>query len=78
MSNNTFGNTIGRALGYSAAATIHGACVAATYTGQFGQDIMTGTAESYTEHKARLAMTRGVVGNTPIPSIAIKTKRQAA
>ena len=54
----TFGLTIGRALGRTAATAVHGAAVAATYTGNFGKDVATGSALAYTEHSLRLAAQR--------------------
>lgn len=50
--------TIGRGIGYAAAATAHGAIVAANSTGQFGKDLATGTTTGYADHKERLAALR--------------------
>lgn len=57
-SSTSFGIKLGRGLGYAAAATVHGAAVAATATGKFGADVVTGTTTGYTDHSARLAAIR--------------------
>lgn len=54
----TFGASIGRALGATAAYTVHTGAVAASYTGRFGKDIATGAVESYADNSLRLAALR--------------------
>ena len=71
----TFATKFGRAIGYSAAATAHGACVAATYTGQFGKDVVAGTSAGYVDHSVRLAELRAKARPT---SIAIQVVVPAA
>lgn len=77
----SFGVSIGRAIGYSAAAVAHGAAVSVKATGQFGADVITGTTEGYGEHAERFAAIRAQVrASRPAPrpaSIAIKTKATA-
>lgn len=76
-STSTFGLTIGRAIGRSTATIAHGACVAASYTGQFGKDVASGTVTAHVEHSARFAAIRaGAVAQRPI-SVAIVPKRKA-
>ena len=58
MTNKTFGHSVGRALGYSAAAVVHGAVSTAQYTGRFGADVASGASESYAENAARFAAMR--------------------
>ena len=74
-SSTSFGIKLGRGLGYAAAATVHGAAVAATATGKFGADVVTGTTTGYTDHSERLAAIRA--GMTPklIASKAPKAKK---
>ena len=84
----TFGITLGNALGRTAATLGHAACATANYTGQFGQDVMTGTVESYVVHSERLAAVRAEARRArPMTSAAvaepmvagpIKAKRVAA
>ena len=64
-------NTIGRSIGYAAAASVHGACVVASSTGQFGKDMATGTKEGYVDHSARLAALRATRTALPAASIAM-------
>ena len=64
----TIAITIGRAIGSSAAHVVHGTCVAASYTGQFGKDLVAGTASGYVDNAARLADLRAA---RPARSIAI-------
>ena len=49
MTTSTIGKTIGAAIGKSAAYTAHGAIRVAQGTGRFGQDVLAGAAEGYTE-----------------------------
>lgn len=63
----TIGKTIGSALGKGAAYTAHGAIRAAQGTGRFGQDVLAGAAEGYTEKAAELSAQR----------LAIAAQRQA-
>lgn len=60
--------TIGRGIGYAAAATAHGAIVAANASGQFGKDVITGTQAGYADHSARLAELRA---NRPAPTAMV-------
>lgn len=73
----SFGVSIGRAIGYSAAAVAHGAAVSVKATGQFGADVVAGTTEGYTEHAARFAALRMEVAKARPASIAIKAKATA-
>lgn len=68
----SIGNTIGRGIGYSAAALVHGAAVAATATGQFGKDVATGSTQAYAEHSVRLANLRKVAAAQRPAAIAIQ------
>lgn len=54
----TFGASIGKAVGTSAAYALHGAATAVSYTGRFGADIATGAATGYVETNTRLAAQR--------------------
>lgn len=74
----TFGLTIGRALGRAAATTVHAGAVAASYTGNFGKDIATGTSLAYTEHSARLATLRLAAAAARPASIAITPRKARA
>lgn len=74
----TFGLTIGRALGRVAATTVHAGAVAATYTGNFGKDVATGTSLSYAEHSARLATLRLAAASARPASIAITPRKARA
>ena len=66
----SFGIKLGRGLGYAAAATVHGAAVAATATGKFGADVVTGTTTGYTDHSERLAAIRaGMTKVVPAPKV---------
>lgn len=69
----SIGNTLGRAIGYTAAAAVHGACATASATGRFGQDLMVGTTEAYSEHSERLALARAAVARARESGIAIET-----
>lgn len=73
----SLGLKLGRGLGYAAAATVHGASVAVTATGQFGADVVAGTAAGYTDHSARLAALRAQTKLVRPASIAIKTASKA-
>lgn len=73
----TVGNTIGRAIGYSAAATVNAAVVATKATGRFGEDIVSGTTTAYVEHSARFASLRAEHNQQRSISVAIVPKRQA-
>lgn len=67
----TFGITLGHALGRTAATLGHAACATANYTGQFGQDVMAGTVESYVTHSERLAAVRAAARNArPMTTLA--------
>lgn len=68
---------LGRAVGYSAAAVAHGACVAASYTGQFGSDLVSSTASSYASNTERLAAQRAQFKAKPL-SIKVSTVRAKA
>lgn len=57
----SFGNSVGRAIGYTAAATVNATVVAAKATGRFGQDVIDGTTDGYAEHAARFAAQRELV-----------------
>ena len=70
----TIGITIGRAVGRSAATIVHAGAVAATYTGQLGADLATGTVLAYGEHSARLATLRLAALQQRTQSIAIVAK----
>ncbi|MDP2323509.1 MAG: hypothetical protein Q8N51_05710 [Gammaproteobacteria bacterium] len=82
-STTSFGNTIGRAVGYSAAALAHGAAVSVNATGRFGRDVVLGTTEGYVEHSERFATLRlaalnGAPMTSPIvPKRAIKVAVKA-
>lgn len=64
MSNTTtaartsFGLTIGRALGHSAAYAAHGAIRAGQMTGQFGKDVAAGAGAAYAEKSEQLRIQR--------------------
>lgn len=76
-SSKSFGLTIGRGIGYSAAAVVHGTAVAVKATGQFGADVVAGTTDGYAEHSARLAALRASLPVTRPASIAIKRSAKA-
>lgn len=72
--------TIGRGIGYAAAATAHGAIVAANASGQFGKDVIAGTQAGYADHSARLAELRAnrpVAQAIAIEPVAPKARRTA-
>ena len=75
----TFANSIGRAIGASAAYTAHAASVSVKATGKFGTGLVDGTVDGYAEHSVRLAAQRKLayasVGKPK--SIAIVIKRKA-
>lgn len=71
----SFAISLGRGIGYSAAAVAHGAVVATRATGQFGADVVTGTTEGYIEHSERFAAVRAQVAAQRTQSIAINVKR---
>jgi len=74
----TVGNKIGRAIGYTAAATVNASVVAAKATGRFGQDVINGTTEGYAEHSARFAAQRELVyGHNTIAVAIVKPTRRA-
>ena len=75
----SFGVSIGRAIGYSAAAVAHGAACSVKATGQFGADVVAGTTTGYVEHSERFAALRKEANAArPAPrSIAIKTRATA-
>ena len=73
----SFGVSIGRAIGYSAAAVAHGAAVSVKATGQFGADVVTGTTTGYAEHAERFAAIRKGIAAPRPASIAIKTRARA-
>jgi len=85
-STSTFGLTIGRALGRTAATAVHAGAVAATYTGNFGKDVATGSVEAYAEHSLRLAAQREAAKAArtfapiaaPRPTRSIKVARATA
>lgn len=70
------GNTIGRAIGYTAAATVNAAVVTAKATGRFGEDVVLGTTTGYAEHSARFAALRAEIAAQRPASIAITVKRR--
>ena len=72
----SFALSLGRGIGYTGAAVVHGAVVATRATGKFGADVVTGTTEGYADHSARLAAVRA--GMTAPKSIAIKVTRAKA
>ena len=78
----TFANSIGRAIGASAAYTAHAAAVSVKSTGKFGAGVVNGTADGYAEHSARLAAQRklayGAAGKPKSIAIAVKRKAVAA
>lgn len=63
QAHNTFGSTIGRALGNAAAYTVHGAVSAAQYTGRFGQDVCAGATEQYAAKSGELAARRAALAS---------------
>lgn len=67
--NTTIGTTIGRAIGASAAYVGHGAIQAASYTGQFGRDVVAGTREGYQAKASELAAARAGLGYTPVKRV---------
>ena len=73
----SFGITLGRGIGYSAAAVAHGTAVAVKATGQFGADVVAGTTDGYVEHSERFAAMRAQIAGQRTKSIAINVKRQA-
>ena len=74
----TFGMSIGRAIGYTRAASVHAGSVAITYTGNFGADVATGANAAYVEHSARLAALRLATAGARPTSIAITPRRVRA
>ena len=76
-SSKSFAISLGRGIGYSAAAVAHGAAVSVKATGQFGADVVTGTTEGYAEHAERFASIRAGIAAPRPASIAIKTKATA-
>ena len=76
-SSKSFAISLGRGIGYSAAAVAHGAAVSVKATGQFGADVVTGTTEGYVEHSERFAAIRAQVTAQRTKSIAISVKRKA-
>ena len=67
----TFGITLGNAIGRTAATLGHAACATANYTGQFGQDVMLGTVESYVTHSERLSAQRAAVARARERQVSI-------
>lgn len=74
----TVGNKIGRAIGYTAAATVNASIVAAKATGRFGQEVIDGTTEGYAEHSARFAAQRELVYGTGTGTIAVAVVKRKA
>lgn len=74
-STRSLGVSIGRGIGYSAAAVAHAAAVSVKATGQFGADVVTGTTEGYVEHSERFAALRAQAAKARPASIAIKTTK---
>jgi len=73
----SFGTSVGRTIGASAAYVGHAAVVATKATGTFGADIASGTAAGYAEHSARLAAQRaGVERKAPLKRV-IRAKATA-
>lgn len=72
----SFGNTLGRGVGRSAATLVHAASVAASATGQFGTDLSAGTVQAYDEHSARLATIRKGAAPRSI-KMAVKPRNKA-
>lgn len=58
MSDKSFAHSLGRGIGATAAYAGHCAAVSFTATGNFGKELVEGTGEGFTEHKARLAAVR--------------------
>lgn len=73
----TFAISLGRAIGATASYTVHSACVLATATGRFGEDIAIGTTTGYVEHSARLAAIRAHATAERPASIALVMKPRA-
>ena len=69
----SLGNTIGRGIGRTGATLVHVGAVTLKTTGQFGADVVTGTALAYSEHSARLAQLRAEY-KVPARKIAIKRR----
>jgi len=78
MTTSTIGKTIGSAIGKGAAYTAHGAIRAAQGTGRFGQDVLAGATEGYTEKAAELAQARLAIAAQRQAPIAITTTRKRA
>jgi len=78
----TFANSIGRAIGSTAAYTVHAAAVSVKATGKFGTGVVNGTADGYADHSTRLAAQRklayGAAGKPKSIAIAVKRKAVAA
>jgi hypothetical protein len=71
----TIGTTIGKTIGQAAAYTAHGAIKAASYTGQFGRDVVEGTRTGYRTKSDELAAARAI-GYTPV--VPTRTRRVKA
>lgn len=71
----TIGTTIGKTIGQAAAYTAHGAIKAASYTGQFGRDVVQGTREGYRSKAEELAAQRAI-GYAPV--VPVRTRRAKA
>lgn len=94
MSNTTtaartsFGLTIGRALGHSAAYAAHGAIRAGQMTGQFGKDVAAGAGAAYAEKSEQLRIQREemlaaleaaeAAGHIEAEPVAVKRQPKAA
>lgn len=68
---------LGNAIGYTAAAAAHGACVAASYTGRFGTDLVSSTTTSYVSNTERLAAQRAKFNVKPL-AIKVEVIRATA
>lgn len=56
----SFGTSVGRAIGASAAYAAHATVVTAKATGRFGEDVVAGTKAGYSENAKRLAEARAL------------------
>lgn len=56
----SFGKSVGRAIGASAAYAAHATVVTAKATGRFGEDVVAGAKAGYSENAARLAAARAL------------------
>lgn len=76
----TFALTLGRGIGRAAATVVHAACVSASYTGDFGKDVLEGTTTGYVDNAARLAAARArsnVLRTIAVQVVAVPARRKA-